>query len=512
MDKKNILKIVSEGLFCQEKKAEPCGIVIFGASGDLAQRKLIPALYDLFHAELLPRDFFIVGSARTHWTTESFRTRALRWLTQAGKTGERLKREFVRRCYYHQGEYAHVESLTRLTRYLKELDRKHGALDNLLFHMAIPSFIVPQIVEVLTQLKLFDRVSDRRVPWRRVIIEKPYGFDLETARELTRKLHGYLKEDQIYRIDHYLGKETVQNILIFRFANAIFEPLWNREYIDHVQITAAETLGVEHRADYYDKAGALRDMFQNHMLQLLAMMAMDKPAPFDAGTYREGKLRVIQSLQEIPMDRLSVFAVRGQYSAGTVDRKKVPGYRQEEGVADQSGTETFAALKVFIRQPRWDGVPFYLRTGKRLKRKVTEIVIQFKPVSDSLFSSMGIESFPPNILRLKIQPEEGIALSFEAKHPGPKFCMSTLEMAFNYRDIFGQNPPGPYERLLLDCLQGDPTLFVREDMAEASWTYLMPLLDAWSKTADPPLYPAGSWGPPEAESIINQDGRTWLTS
>ncbi|MHC4498425.1 MAG: glucose-6-phosphate dehydrogenase, partial [Planctomycetota bacterium] len=342
------------------------------------------------------------------------------------------------------------------------------------------------------------------------IVEKPFGKDLQTALELNSTIAQCFDESQIYRIDHYLGKETVQNILIFRFANTIFEPVWNRNYIDSIQITIAETVGVEHRAGYYDKSGALRDMFQNHMLQMLALVAMEPPVSFEADRIRDEKVKLLRSIRPFNPDELDRLIIRGQYGPGSIDSKQVIGYRREPDVDPQSKTETFVAAKLFIDNWRWKGVPFYLRTGKRLPRKDTEIAITFKNVPHSMFISAGLADALPNVLVLQIQPEEGISLSFQAKRPGSKICMDTLNMSFSYQDIFGVSLPEAYQRLLLDCILGDQTLFTRYDTVQTSWELLTPVLEAWQKDATPPYeYPAGSGSFPQADSLCEADGRKW---
>ncbi len=344
----------------------------------------------------------------------------------------------------------------------------------------------------------------------RLIVEKPFGRDLQSAVQLNTKIQQCFDESQIYRIDHYLGKETVQNILMFRFANAIFEPVWNRNFIDHIQITIAESIGVEHRAGYYDKAGALRDMFQNHMLGMLSLVAMEPPVSFGADGIRDEKVKLLRSIRAFDLESLGNFMTRGQYGPGTINGEQVAGYRQEDGVNANSRTETFVAAKVFVDNWRWKGVPFYLRTGKRLAYKDTEIAITFKQVPHSMFISAGLAEMPANVLVLQIQPEEGISLSFQAKRPGSKVCMSTLRMDFSYREVFGTEAPEAYQRLLLDCMVGDQTLFIRQDNVEVSWGLLTPVLNAWEKSDSVPCqYAAGSDSFAEADALIESDGRKW---
>jgi len=498
--------------FCIYQPAQPCGVILFGVLGDLAHRKLIPALFDLMHQRLLPEQFFLLGTARNPMTDASFRQDVEQTLRRAGKDAldPAIWETFLQRCYYVGGDYADSKFYQQLNQRLPELERQHQTGGNRVFHLAIPPALYGQAVRELGKAGLTQR-SGAAPPWGRVILEKPLGHDLDSGQNLTWTLHRVLREDQVYRIDHYLGKETVQNLLIFRFANAIFEPLWNRRYIDHVQITVAETLGVEHRAGYYDRAGALRDMFQNHLLQLLCIVAMEPPASFEADRIRDEKVKVMRAIRPIALDRLGGSVVRGRYEAGAVDGVQVPGYLQEAGVASTSTTETFSALQLFIDNWRWQNVPFYLRSGKRLAKQVSEVVIQFKSVPHSMFRGLSPESLSANTLILRIQPEEGICLSFEAKHPGPKVCMSSVAMDFNYQQAFSIKPPGAYEHLLLECMLGDQTLFARQDWVELSWGLLTPLLEAWQGSASQPPrpYEAGSWGPDEAAALLARDGRKW---
>ncbi len=503
------ITVESQSSHHPEKKPAPCGIVIFGASGDLAHRKLLPALYDLYHDKRLPDNFFIMGISRRSWTDMDFRKEVFATLQEKKKPDTKKQEVFLRHFYSSMADSSDTDSFHALAVKLKELETKHKTKGNIIFYLAIPPGAYHDTILQMQKEGLI-HPDKPEGPWTKIIIEKPFGHDLDSARALNHDIRQFLSEKQIYRIDHYLGKETVQNILLFRFANAIFEPLWNREYIDHVQITAAETLGVEHRAAYYDKAGALRDMFQNHMFQLLSLFAMEPPVNFTAEQYRDEKIKVFHGIRPIPEGKLSDYVVRGQYTNGIIDKKKVIGYREEEGVANNSKTETFVAMKLFIDNWRWQGVPFYLRSGKRLAKSATEVTIQFKKIPHSLFSALPVDAFAPNILSFRIQPDEGIALRFEAKTPGPDLCLSSLVLDFDYKSTFKMDLMGAYERLLLDCMLGDQTLFIREQMVDLSWGFITDILKRWEKSSSKvPVYESGSWGPAEAMRLIEQDGRQW---
>ena len=491
-----------------EQKPDSCTIVIFGASGDLTHRKLMPALFALHRKKMLPERVSILGVARSNISDEEFCGMIRKAVTGIEGGDAADVDAFCRRCYYLAGRYDSPTLYDQLSAALESLEETYHTNRNCLFYLATPPNLFLTITEGLSNAGLTAETSRRA--WSRVVIEKPFGRDLASSRILDTALKQHLSESQIYRIDHYLGKETVQNILILRFANAIFEPLWNRKYIDHVQITVAEELGVENRAGYYEQAGALRDMFQNHMIQMLSLTAMEPPAKFEANRYRDEIVKLIRAIRPFPDDSLGESIVRGQY-IGSEDGS-MAAYGQEKGVAPQSATETFVAMKLFIDNWRWQGVPFYLRSGKRLHNKVSEIAIAFKPVPHSIFDPITPADLSPNMLVLKIQPEEGIGLKLEAKTPGPKLSMNALTLNFAYKDIFGATTPNAYERLLLDCMTGDQTLFVRSDAVELSWELFMPVLEAWEKDAAAnPLryYPAGSWGPVEAHELIGQDGHTW---
>lgn len=519
---KKMMKLIPQGkkiltckdFFCTESLPKPAGIIIFGASGDLTHRKLLPSLFNLFLKDLLPKNFYILGIARSGFTDDTFREKIETELSEESSIDALKVDEFIKRCFYISGDYEALSLYSDLKWRIKSLDREFSTGSNKIFYMAVPPELYIPIIENLGDLGLTYDENDSS--YSRVVVEKPFGFDLDSAIELDKKLHLILREDQIYRIDHYLGKETVQNILIFRFANSLFEPIWNNHYIDDVQITVAEDLGVEHRAGYYEKAGVLRDMFQNHMMQLLSLVAMEPPASFDADEIHNEKIKLFRSIRKFPEDeKLSEWIVRGQYGTGQIDGHDVIEYRRESGVNAVSKTETFAAAKFLIDNWRWSGVPFYLRSGKRLQKRVSEIVITFKRVPHSIFPQLSVDDIPANMLRINIQPEEGIVLSFQAKHPGPKLCMSTLTMNFDYEEVFGDKPPDAYERLLLDCMLGDQTLFIRNDVMKEAWTIFTPILRNWADESEEKvekelhIYKSGSWGPEEASELLKKDGREW---
>ncbi len=486
--------------------ADPCTIVIFGATGDLAMRKLTPALYNLKTEGLLGDAFAMVGVGRDALAPEQYQQKVGRDLREFGpKPTDVAPAEWLsRRASYLSGTFDDEATYRRLREHLAE---RTDAPANVLFYLATPPGLFGPIVERLGSVGLAD---ESRGGWRRVIIEKPFGKDLESARALNRSILAVLKEPQVYRIDHYLGKETVQNIIAFRFGNGIFEPIWNRRYVDHVQITVAETVGVEQRGGYYDASGALRDVVQNHLFQLLAVTTMEPPASFLAEPVRDERLKVLRAVRPFSAELVRRDVVRGQYGAGEIDGRQVPAYRLEPNVAPDSQTETYVALKVLVDNWRWAEVPFYLRTGKRLPSRATEIAIQFKRAPLALFRETPLACMQPNWLVLRIQPREGIALQFEAKVPGPGVQLGTVKMDFCYAEYFGQAPSTGYETLLYDCMIGDATLFHRADIVETGWEIVAPLLNTWQTGVAPVSeYSAGSWGPADADALLLRDGRAW---
>ena len=493
------------------KVAAPCVMVIFGSTGDLTKRKLLPALYNLAKGDFLPHKFAIVGVGRQEMTTDEFRKMLVddlkTFLPQA--PDEKLLSWCEERAYYTGGDFDDDKKLFGdLKELLGDVTTQHQIPEDYFFYLATP----PQLFATVTQKVVKNGLGkEENGNWRRFIYEKPFGRDLESAKKLNASLTKLIKEDQIYRIDHYLGKETVQNILVFRFGNSIFEPIWNRNYIDHVQITVAETLGVEQRGGYYDSAGALRDMIPNHLFQLTTLTAMEPPVSFEAHAVRDEQAKILHAIQQFTDEDVLRRAVRGQYNAGTIDNKAVPAYRDEPNVSPSSNTETFAALKLSIDNWRWAGVPFYLRTGKRMKARHSSIVIQFKAAPFVLFRDTPVEKLTTNRLVIHIQPDEGLTLHFGAKIPGPVVNVGAVDMDFNYVEHFGEQIATGYERLLYDCMIGDATLFQRADMVEAAWSVVTPILDVWQ--AIPPRgfpnYASGSWGPADSDKLLTDDGREW---
>ena len=496
-----------------ERPQDPCAFVIFGASGDLTARKLIPALYNLFCQDLLPEGFAVIGYAFTPMDEAEFRAKMQEWAKRSPEVlvfRQKLWDAFAPALHFVTGDFESAEGFGKLGERLAEVDAEHGCAGNRIFYLATaPTFFSP-IVKGLAAHGLIERGGEGR--WARLIVEKPFGRDLASARALNTVVRGVVDEEQIYRIDHYLGKETVQNILAFRFANSIIEPIWNRQYIDHVQITAAETLGVEHRGRYYEESGVLRDMFQNHLFQLMALVAMDPPVRYHGQSVRDRKADVLRAAMPIDPARLSEAAIRGQYGPGAIDGVSVPGYRDDPNVAPDSNRETYAALKIGLDNWRWAGVPFYLRSGKRMPQKMTLISIEFKRVPHLFFRQTRQDQIEPNTLTIRIQPDEGISLKLGAKMPGSKMYIRQMQMTFSYSAAFGDFPATAYEMLLLDALEGDPTLFNRSDAVDLSWEILQPVLDTWESTpASPPFpnYAAGTWGPAEADDLLARDGRAW---
>jgi glucose-6-phosphate 1-dehydrogenase len=492
------------------KSAPACTLVIFGAAGDLTRRLLLKALYNLHRRKLLPDDFAIIGIARTDRNDDTFRRDVEADLREFA-TEEIVPADskwLVERSYYLRGDFDDPATYTKLKQRLAEVGAKHRTGGDCLFYLATPAQVFAMIARHLGEAGLTHEEGGQ---WHRVIVEKPFGADLKSAQDLNRQLLGVLSEDQIYRIDHYLGKETVQNIMVFRFANGIFEPLWNRNHIDHVQITVAETVGVERRGKFYDATGALRDMVPNHLCQLLTLIAMEPPICFDAEALRSEKSKVLDAVNRFDEQEARRNAVRGQYGAGAVNGKQVEAYRAARDVAEESKTETYVALKLLIDNWRWAGVPFYLRTGKALAKRRTEIAIQFKQAPFALFRDTPVEHLTPNDLVLQIQPEEGATLRFSAKIPGLGVRMGGVEMKFNYADYFKVASSTGYETLIYDCMLGDATLFQRADNIEAGWRIVQPLLDLWAKdqAVGLPMYPAGSVGPLEADGLLLRDGRRW---
>jgi glucose-6-phosphate 1-dehydrogenase len=490
--------------------ANPCIMVILGAAGDLTKRKLIPALYNLAKENLLAQEFAVIGFARREMSTEEFREKMSQDVRQYATDSfdPELWHKIVARIYYVSGRFEDEGAYQRLKDLLAQIDREHQTRGNYLYYLATAPEYFAGIVQ---KLHAFGLTREQGAHWRRVIIEKPFGSDLESAKSLNRDLARALEERQIYRIDHYLGKETVQNILVFRFSNGIFEPIWNRRYIDHVQITVSEDIGVEQRGGYFDVAGALRDMVPNHIFQLITLTAMEPPISFEADAVRDEQAKILRAIQPMTPEEVLKRTVRGQYGEGFVNGKRVAGYRSEAKVAPDSWTETFVALKVLIDNWRWSDIPFYLRTGKYLPRRITEIAIQFKKAPFVLFRKTPVHRLTTNRLVLHLQPDEGISLRFGAKVPGPLMSLGPVNMEFKYAETFGTTPSTGYERLLYDCMTGDATLFQRADMVEAGWAVVAPILDVW-KALPPrsfPNYAAGTWGPKEADELMVQGGCLW---
>jgi glucose-6-phosphate 1-dehydrogenase len=493
------------------RPAEPAIITIFGANGDLAKRKLLPALFNLFHEGLLPEKFRIVGNGRrgdlASWRSEM--KEGVETFSRRGAPDPKEWREFAKSLHFILGDLDDPQLFRSLKSLIEETEEDWSEPASRTYYLSIPPSMVDEAIRGLHEADL-SKLPDRD----RVVIEKPFGTDLASAEKLNQQVTTAFRECQVYRIDHYLGKETVQNLMAFRFGNALYEPIWNRRYIDHVQITVAEDVGVEKRGEFYESAGALRDMIQNHLLQLLCMIAMEPPVSFEADEVRNKKVDVLKAVRPFPDAEQYKFAVRGQYGAGHAIGKKAVGYRQEEGVDPASSTETYAALKLYIDNWRWQNVPFYLRTGKRLPSKVSQVSIEFKPVPHQIFPGGAGGHFEPNRLIINIQPKEGIVLRFQAKQPGKGMRLQTVNMDFFYNEAFHVEAPEAYETLLYDVLMGDSTLFMRADQEQLAWTILQPILDTWTgmPSADFPNYAAGTWGPEAGEALIARDGRSWHSS
>jgi glucose-6-phosphate 1-dehydrogenase len=496
----------------QGRRPHAAVLTIFGASGDLTRRKLVPALYNLALQNRLPERFAVVGYARSEMTHEVFRDKMRDAVREFSRTGldEAFWEKFAHTLYFVPGAYDEPRGYESLKSFIDNFDHGSRVLPARIFYLAIPPDLYSQVVREISAAGLAPRESDGDGRTR-VVIEKPFGTDLASARELNQTVHEVLDENQVYRIDHYLGKETVQNIMVFRFANSVFEPIWNRRYVDHVQITAAETVGVENRGGYYDKSGVVRDMFQNHLLQLLCLTAMEPPVGFSADAVRDEKTKLLKAVRPMPIDAVAEAAMCGQYGAGQTGGKEVVGYTEESGVPKDSATPTYAVIRYFIDNWRWEGVPFYLRSGKRLAKRVTEIAIQFKRPPMLMFRACAVDEVSPNVLVMRIQPDEGIALTFEVKPPGPDICVSPLSLDFRYDEAFGSSPPEAYETLLEDCIEGDSTLFTRSDWVELAWSLVDPIIRAWEtkKPENFSTYPAGSWGPETANEFMKRNGRRW---
>ena len=495
-------------------EVEPSVIIIFGASGDLAKRKLLPALYDLFHAGCLKRNFAVLGVGQSPWTDEEFRT-TMREGTSASEDVDAFDegkwQEFAPHLTYMSGDLTADATYAEIAARLEKLHAQVAAdgAQNRLFYFSTPPSLAPAIVQHLGAAGL----NSEQNGWSRIIIEKPFGRDLKSAQALNTEIAAVFAEHQVFRIDHYLGKETVQNILVFRFGNSLFEPVWNRNYIDYVEITAAETLGVGGRAGYYEEAGALRDMVANHLLQLLALTTMEPPVAFDADSVREEKVQVFRSIKPMTPEDVARSTVRGQYGAGKTEGQSAPAYRDEPGVKKDSLTETYVAIEFCIENWRWAGVPFYVRTGKRLARRVTEVAVHLKRTPQTLFVRTSADQIEPNCIVLRIQPDEGMTVTLAAKLPGMEMQTGTVHMVFNYESGFGVRTAAAYETLLLDALQGDATLFTRRDETEAEWRLITPIEDAWAKLPPPqfPNYAAGSDGPKEADQLLARAEHHWRT-
>lgn len=494
-----------------ERSADPCTVVIFGASGDLTKRKLLPALYRLTQQRLLPAEFAVVGVSRSPMSDDDFRAKMREAiLTYSGdkRIDDAVWDSFAKGISYLSGDINDPDGYSKLGKLLDRIDGDRGTAGNRVFYLSTAPSLYEEAVQ---QLGAAGLAKPKGKGWTRIIIEKPFGHDLESAKELNIEVAKVFDEEQVYRIDHYLGKETVQNLLVFRFANGIYEPIWNRRYVDHVQITNAESVGVEGRGGYYDTAGVLRDMIQNHVFQVLSLVTMEPPISFSANDVRDEKVKAMHAVRAIPPDRLAEFVVRAQYGSGSVAGREVPGYREEKDVNPESNTETYVAMKLFFDDWRWADVPFYIRSAKRMPKRVTDIAIYFKQAPLLLFRDVAAQQqLEPNVLIIRVQPDEGITLRIGAKVPGQVTRIRWVNMDFRYGASFGVASPEAYERLLLDCILGDSTLYARRDMTERGWEIVMPILDAWKNSKEEiPKYEAGTWGPAEADELIERDGREW---
>ena len=495
------------------RRVPPCAIVIFGASGDLSKRKLLPSLYRLFYERRIPPNFAVIGSSRTAMSDDQFREKmkeSVSKFLEDAPFDEDVWTSFAKCLFYVPGDITIPDSFNDLKKKLDDVEKSHQTAGNVLFYLSTqPSHYADAILE------LGSHGLNKGNGWRRVIIEKPFGHNLTSARKLNEDIHPVFDESQVYRIDHYLGKETVQNILAFRFGNGIFEPLWDRRYVDHVQITAAESIGVEGRGGYYQEAGALRDMIQNHLSQVMATVAMEPPTVFDATNVRDERAKLLRAVRVVKPEDVAKYAVAGQYGPATVGGQAMVGFRQEQSVDPNAQTDTYAAVTFFIDNWRWAGVPFYIRSGKRMPKRVTDIAIQFKAPPLGLFSQEtkgGLKEARPNLLVLRIQPEEGISLRFLSKSPGSGMRVRPVSMDFNYGSSFGERTPTAYETLLVDAMAGDPTLYTRQDMVDASWQIVQPILDVWGESKfDFPNYASGSWGPKASDEMLARQGHVWRT-
>lgn len=494
------------------KPTDPCILVIFGVTGDLTARKLMPALYNLAKEGQLPLNFSCVGFARRAKNNEEFRLEMKKAVAQYSRSkplDEEVWNNFAERLFYHQSEFEDSNGYQKLKQRLQEIDQQFHTAGNRIYYLATQPSSFTSIIEKLSEQGLIYPYNEEQTPWSRVIIEKPFGHDLSSALALQKNILQFLDEKQIYRIDHYLGKESVQNLLVFRFSNAIFEALWNQKYIDHIQITVAEDIGIGTRGHFWEETGLLRDMIQNHVMQLLSLIAMEPPVSLAADAIRNEKVKVLQALRPLPKDQIDQFAVRGQYEESFVNGQKVKGYRQEENVHADSNIETFVGLELAIDNWRWAGVPFYVRSGKRLPKRTTEITVVFHQVPNILFLQKQ-QKHEQNVLSIRIQPNEGIALNMNCKVPGIALPVQPVKMDFKYGNYFGLTPPEAYERLICDCILGDTTLFARGDEVIASWEFITPILEHWKNNPKAPyVYKAGTWGPCEAEKLLHKSARSW---